>query len=142
VKTTSMLLTAVIAAAAAPATADPTALGDTKWQPLVPQLGAKGPQLSVVFGDLKAGPVGVLLKFPAGFTPGPHTHSSDYWGITIAGEMSDFDVGKLAAATHVGPGGHWMESANHPHDNQCSAKSECVAFAYFPHGLDVKPFKP
>jgi len=122
--------------------AKPTPIGDVKWTPLVPQLGAKSPQMSVVFGDVKNGPVGLLLKFPPGFTPGPHTHSSDYYGVSIAGVVQDADVGKLEASPKLGPGGHWMEAANHPHDNQCSPAGECIEFVYFPRGFDMKPFKP
>lgn len=117
------------------------ALADAKWQALVPQLGDKGPQLTVVFGDIKKGPVGLVLKFPAGFTPGPHTHSSDYWGVVISGEMVDTDPGKLDTATRLTAGGRWSEPANRPHDNLCTPKSDCMAFVYFPHGLDVKPIK-
>ena len=137
-----MWIPLVIATAAYAEPAKPTPIGEVKWTPLVPQLGAKSPQMSVVFGDVKNGPVGLLLKFPPGFTPGPHTHSSDYYGVSIAGEVQDADVGKLASSPRLGPGGHWMEAANHPHDNQCSPAGECIEFVYFPKGFDVKPFKP
>jgi len=120
----------------------PISLADAKWQPLVPKLGARGPQLSVVFGDLKRGPVGLLLKIPAGFTPGPHTHSSDYWGVVISGEMEDTAPGKLAAGPVIGPGGRWMEPAMNPHDNLCSKRGPCISFVYFPKGFDVQPVAP
>lgn len=128
--------------AADPVKPGPVAAADMKWQALVPQLGAKGPQISVVFGDLKKGPVGLLLKLPAGFTPGPHTHSSEYTGVVIYGELTDFDPGQGAAAEKLAPGGRWIEPANHPHDNLCSAKGECLEYVYFAKGFDMKPFAP
>lgn len=119
----------------------PIPSADVKWAPLVPQLGAKGPQFSVVFGDPRTGPAGMLLKLPAGFTSGPHTHSSEYQGVVISGEFVDTDPGNVAKAEKLGPGAQWSEAANRPHDNTCSPKSECLLFVYFPKAVDTKPWK-
>jgi hypothetical protein len=116
-----------------------TQADDVKWTPLVPDLGAKGPQLSVVFGDTKKGPVGLLLKIPAGFKSGPHTHSSDYWGVVLNGTMHDYAPGTLEAAKHMEKGSWWTEPSELPHENFCSEAGDCEIFAYFPNGFDSKP---
>ena len=132
---------AAIAVPTSTAIAEPTAADAAAWVPLVPDLGDKGPQLQVVFGDLKKkkSPIGLLLKIPAGFTPGPHTHSSSYSGVVIYGELLDAEPGELASAEKLTAGRRWTERANHPHDNQCTAKGECLEFVYFPKGFDFKP---
>ena len=112
---------------------------DLEWTPLVPELGARGPQLSVVFGDLKKGPVGLLLKQPAGARPGPHTHTSDYWAVVVTGQLQDFEPGMGASATKLPKGSWWMQPGKAAHDNHCVEGSECVIFAYFPKGFDFAP---
>ena len=112
---------------------------DLKWTPLVPELGDKGPQLSVVFGDLKKGPVGLLLKQPAGARPGPHTHTSDYWAVVVTGQLQDFEPGMAAGAKKLASGSWWMQPGKAAHDNHCVEGSECVIFAYFPRGFDFAP---
>ena len=112
---------------------------DLKWTPLVPELGDKGPQLSVVFGDLKKGPVGLLLKQPAGARPGPHTHTSDYWAVVVTGQLQDFEPGMGASAKKLPTGSWWMQPGKAAHDNHCFEGSECILFAYFPKGFDFAP---
>jgi hypothetical protein len=148
---TTLALAAAISVPAATAHADgktkkpsgPIAADSLTWTPLIAELGDKGPQFQVVFGDLtkKKSPVGILLKVPAGFTPGPHTHSSDYTGIMIYGELLDTEPGKLASGEKLTAGRRWSEAANHPHDNQCTTAGECLEFVYFPKGFDFKPVK-
>ena len=60
---------------------------DLKWSPLDPKdTAGKGPQFSVVFGDMKKkAPIGFILKVPAGFKAGPHTHTSDDYATIIQG---------------------------------------------------------
>jgi hypothetical protein len=149
-KTIANILTAAcLAAVAVPATAahadnkpsGPLPAADAKWLPLVPELGDKGPQIQVVFGNLKKkkAPIGLLLKIPAGFSPGPHTHSSDYTGVVIYGELLDAAPGELGTAEKLTAGRRWSEPANHPHDNKCTDKGECLELVYFPKGFDFKP---
>jgi hypothetical protein len=144
---TGMLL-AIVTAFAAGAAAENTTktagpLPETAFTPLVPQLGAKGPQYQVVFGDLskKKAPIGLLLKIPAGFTPGPHIHSSDYTGVAIAGELLDTPVGGLDKGERITAGRRWFEPAKNPHDNLCASKVDCLEFVYFPNGFDTLPVK-
>jgi hypothetical protein len=115
-----------------------TPAGDIKWSPLDPKAGDKGPQMTVVFGDPKKGPVGVLVKFPPGAKPGPHTHSSDYWAVVVSGNEHDFSPGAEEGKA-IGPGGFWFQPAKMAHDNHCEDGAECVVFIYMPHAFDMKP---
>jgi hypothetical protein len=130
-------------AAAGPKDATTAQLKDTKWTPLDPKLGDKGPQMSVQFGDpKKKGPIGLLLKVPADGKPGPHTHTSDDYATVIQGTMHNF----AAPGTDEGPGltvgGQWFQPGGKAHDNHCEASSKdgCIIFVYMPNGFDMKPW--
>ena len=120
-----------------------TPLKDAKWTPLDAKAGDKGPQVSIVFGDMKKKePIGFLLKLPAGFKPGPHTHTSDDYVTVIQGTAHNFK----APGTDTGPGltagGTWFQPGGQPHDNECEASSKdgCIVFVYMPKGFDFVPW--
>ena len=93
------------------------------------------------FGDpKKKGPIGFLLKVPAGFKPGPHTHSSDDYAVIVQGAMHNFAQPGTDEGPAVGPGGTWFQPANKPHDNHCDGPGDCIAFIYMPNGFDLKPW--
>jgi hypothetical protein len=121
-----------------------TPAADQKWTPLDAKAGDKGPEMSVVFGDPKTkGPIGFLLKVPAGFKPGPHTHTSDDYAVIISGSMHDFAAGsdKVDVGKALGPGSTWFQPGKQVHDNLCDTGSECEFFVYMPNGFDMIPYK-
>jgi hypothetical protein len=129
---------------APPAIADHSSTTTSKqlnWIPLDAKAGAKGPQISVVFGDLKTkAPIGFVLKTPPGFRPGPHTHTSDDYAVVISGRMHNFqgkDEGPALAA-----GERWHQTGDETHDNYCEPGAECLVFVYMPNGFDFKPPTP
>jgi quercetin dioxygenase-like cupin family protein len=117
-----------------------TPAADVKWAPLDPKdTEGKGPQMSVLFGDpkKKGSPLGVLMHFPAGFTPGPHTHSSDDYAVVIKGTQHNFAGDDKGPG--VGPGSTWYQPGKQVHNNECEAGSDCVLFVYTPNGFDFQP---
>src|SRR5688572_25995509 len=72
-----------------------TGADEVQWGPFDPNdKEGKGPKVAVVFGDMKKkAPLGLLLQVPADGKPGPHSHSSDYWGVTIKGVEHNFPPG-------------------------------------------------
>jgi len=115
---------------------------DVKFMPLDPNdKEGKGPQISVVFGDIKKkAPMGFFLKLPAGFKPGPHMHTSDDYAVIVKGVVHNFPPG-TDTGKGIGVGGTWHQPGNQPHDNWCEEGSECVLFVYVPKGFDFKPAK-
>jgi anti-sigma factor ChrR (cupin superfamily) len=120
-----------------------TPSADVKYMPLDPNdKEGKGPQISVVFGDMKkkGTPLGFFLKVPPGFKPGPHTHTSDDYAVVVQGAMHNFaaggDEGKAADV-----GGTWFQPGKVPHDNHCASTTPCVIFVYVPKGFDFLPVK-
>jgi hypothetical protein len=124
-----------------PVMADHSSTSITKqlsWIPLDAKAGAKGPQISVVFGDIKTkGPIGFVLKTPPGFRPGPHTHTSDDYAVVIAGRMHNFQGKDEGAA--LAQGERWHQIGDETHDNYCEPGAECLVFVYMPNGFDFKP---
>ena len=115
-----------------------TAADNVRFTPLDPKAGDKGPQFSVVFGEMnKKTPVGLLLKLPAGFRPAPHIHTSDDYAVIIKGTVYNFAPGG-SEGTAVTAGGNWFQPGKGVHDNHCTADSECLLFVYLPKGFDFK----
>jgi hypothetical protein len=115
-----------------------TAAADVVYKPLDPNIGDKGPQLAVLFGNpQEKAPIGFLLKLPAGFKPGPHTHTSDDWAVIVRGTMHNFAPGDEGVG--LGPGGTWFQPGNQVHDNHCEDGAECLLFVYMPNGFDFVP---
>jgi quercetin dioxygenase-like cupin family protein len=110
-----------LAAAANPAVsaagAAAVAIESAKWGPVFPDQ-PNGPAMSVLWGDVKKGPVGFLLKFQAGAVVPNHVHSSDYRAVVISGEFSH-----AAERTRRWrcPGFVLVAAARLPHVNTCSA---------------------
>ena len=115
---------------------------EVKYQPLDPgDKQGKGPQISMVFGDMKVkAPVGFLFKVPPGFRQGPHIHTQDYYSVVLQGVVHDFAPGADEGAA-IGPGGHWFQAGKAPHDNHCASTESCVIFIYSPEGYDYIPIK-
>lgn len=143
------LALALVAAASTAAFAAPkkeivtTASKDQKWVPLDPKAGDKGPQVAVVFGDMKKkGPIGFILKVPPGFKAGAHTHSSDDYAVIIQGTVHNFKAPGTDTGPGLTPGGSWFQPGNEAHDNECEASSKdgCQIFVYMANGFDFKPW--
>ena len=142
----TMLAATLVAAAATTAFAGPKDIStyqmkDLKWTPISPA-GDKGPQVSFVMGDDKTkGWVAFYLKLPAGFKPGPHTHTSDYCAVVIQGTMHDWKTPGTDEGAAFGPGSGWCQPGGQPHDNECEASSKdgCISFITLPKGFDFKP---
>lgn len=98
----------------------------------------KGPQISVVFGDLmKKGPIGYLLKVPAGSISPAHMHTSDDYAVVIKGALNNYAPDAKGEA--LAPGGTWFQPANVAHVNHCEGSAPCEVFVYMPNGFDYVP---
>src|ERR1700733_5831943 len=135
---TALASSLVVAAVARADHSSTTTASATTWIPLDAKAGAKGPQVSVVFGALdKKGPIGFLFKTPPGFKPGPHTHTSDDYAVVISGRMHNFQGKDTVPALATGEA--WQQLGGEFHDIYCEPEAECVVFVYMPGGFDFKP---
>ena len=101
----------------------------------------RGPQISVVFGDMKK-------KAHSAFYSRFHRASGlvrtrirrTTTASSAKAPVHDFGAGS-AEGSPLGPGGHWFQPGNVPQDNHCASTTPCVMFIYTPHGFDFIPVK-
>ncbi|RYZ41642.1 MAG: DUF4437 domain-containing protein [Myxococcaceae bacterium] len=118
------------------ATFQQTAYDKLAWTELMPG----GPAVHVLWGDMKKGPYGLLMKFPAGFDSGLHTHSADYHGVLVKGRMTNTSEGVTPAGA-VESGSTWDQPGKVVHRNQCAPESECVMLIAQDKPFDFAPAK-
>jgi hypothetical protein len=113
---------------------------DQKWKPLAPARWAKGPEISPVLGDMKSkGPQAFLMKVPADFRPGLHTHAADYYGFVLKGNFHNYAGADEGPA--LIPGSWWMQPGGkeYPHDNHCEPGADCLLLIYNTDGFSFEP---
>jgi hypothetical protein len=82
-------------------------------------------QVSVLWGDRdKAGDYGMLLKMPAGFEAGRHSHSRDYHGVTVQGIWIHTSDG--AKPRDLPPGSSVFQPGKQVHNDICKGPAECI----------------
>lgn len=116
------------------------AAGDAKFAPFDPKQ-PHSPQLAVLSGDPRTGPVAFLLKTEKG--PAPiHWHSSDYYSVTLVGQSKHWMAGKDADAKALAPNSFWFQpggSAATAHGDECLSDGGCTMFIFMPGKLDFTP---
>jgi uncharacterized protein DUF4437 len=144
----SLIITTLIAGAAAVAfAADPagaskaasaTEAKDLRFMLMNPA-NPKGSSMAVVFGDPRGpGPVQVIIKMPAGFNDGVHSHSKEYHAVVLSGTASHGDT--VAGVKPHAPGSTWYEPGKHDHVDICTSKEECMIVVTLPAGpFDYTP---
>jgi beta-alanine degradation protein BauB len=78
------------------------------------------------YGDLTKSKHGSFFKFTPGFVSPVHTHTYDYYGIVVKGEMQNYEVG--VTPIKMGPGSYWYQRGKKAHMTTCLSKTPCVAF--------------
>ncbi len=101
---------------------------DIKWEPY-----AAGVPLQVakLWGDrAKGGDYAMLLKFPAGFEAGMHSHTLDYYGISVQGTWVHTVEGDTNPAKELPVGSYVFQPGKQPHNDVCKGKTECIIFVH------------
>ena len=112
---------------------------DLKWEALVPGSPVK---MSVLWGDYKKGPFGMLLKQPGGgFEAGMHAHASDYHGVLVQGIWIHTVEGDSSAPKELTPGSYVMQPAQQFHNDKCKGPEDCIVYLHQLGKADFIPFK-
>ena len=78
------------------------------------------------YGDSSRGAHGTFLKMPGGFASPVHTHTSDEWGVIIAGVFAN---GKPGSQDILLPAGsYFFQKAGETHISKCVSENECIIF--------------
>ncbi len=126
-------VTAVSTSASADSHEVAMASAQLAWAPL-----GEGPvQMAVLWGDPTGDDWAALLKLPAGFTPGPHSHTGAYHGINTQGTwvhiFGDSDVRSLPQGSYV------MQPAGGLHNDACAGPDDCIIFLHQHAPMDFIP---
>jgi hypothetical protein len=111
---------------------------DLKYAPATP-LGEKGPMSAILWGDPVKGPVGMILRVPAGFDSGVHTHTADYRGVILQGAVTATETDDKKAPG-LPTGTYYLQPGKAPHNNICTSAVDCLIYIEFTNGgIDFKP---
>ena len=105
---------------------------DLQWQPIVPELGADSPQVSVLRVDPKTQATQLLIRIPKQMHVPMHWHSANETHTVIKGTMVFEHEGKRH---ELGPGGFNYLPARMHHQAWCS--DDALVFITVDSGWDV-----
>jgi len=125
------------AAAGSPAGASPldaisARYGDLQWQAIAPELGADGPQVSILRVDARTHATQLLIRMPKQMHVPMHWHSANETHTVIKGTMVFEHEGKRH---ELGPGGFNYLPARMHHQAWCS--DDALVFITVDSGWDV-----
>jgi hypothetical protein len=113
--------------------------GEIHWEEYAPGVPL---QVAMLWGDRKkGGDYGMLLKFPAGFEAGMHSHTLDYTGVSIKGTWVHTVEGDTAPKD-LPPGSFVSQTGKQNHNDQCKGKEDCIVFIHQVGKGDFIPAKP
>lgn len=88
-------------------------------------------QLGALWGDRAIGEAGTLLRTPAGFQSGLHSHTADYWAIVVQGVWEHW-VPSTGEGTGIRleSGAHWTQVKTQLHEDACVSDTPCTIFLF------------
>jgi quercetin dioxygenase-like cupin family protein len=119
-------------AGASPMAAISARYGDLQWQPIVPELGADGPQVAILRVDAKTQATQLLIHMPKQMHVPMHWHSANETHTMIKGTMVFEHEGKRH---ELGPGGfNYLPARMH---HQAWSSDDALVFITVDSGWDV-----
>ena len=88
-------------------------------------------ELAPLWGTRTQGEAGTLLRTPAGFEAGSHSHTADYWAVVVQGTWKHWvpETGE-GEGLEFTPGAHWTQVHTQLHRDACVSKTPCVIFLF------------
>lgn len=105
------------------------ALADVEWMDALP-----GVQLAQAWGDDATGARWLIRMEPGAALP-MHTHSHDYWGLSIQGNWVHIEADGTEVPT--GPGDYAMVRGGEVHADRCDSDVPCIGLLDFAGPRDV-----
>lgn len=88
-----------------------------------------------VYSDPATGQHITFSKFSPGFKSKLHSHSHDYYGVVIKGELENYETG--VKPIKLGPGAYFYQRARKAHITECVSKEGCLIFVAQSTQMDV-----
>ena len=114
-------------------------VADLKWEDMHPGSPQK---FSVLWGDHKTGPFGMLLKHPSGGADEVmHTHASDYHAVLVQGTWIHTVEGDNSPPKELKPGSYVFQPAGQFHNEKFLGPEECIIYIHQLGKADFIPFE-
>ncbi|HLG83224.1 MAG TPA: DUF4437 domain-containing protein [Bradyrhizobium sp.] len=94
---------------------------------------------AAAYGDNARGAHGTFLKMPGKFVSPLHTHSSDEWGVIVAGVFANGKPGNPDVLLPAGS--YFFQKAGEAHISKCVSENECIIFLSQSGKYDFLPSK-
>jgi hypothetical protein len=107
-----------------------------KWVPYAP---GNPLQVAQLWGDRTKGDYGMLLKMPAGFEAGRHSHTGDYHGLAVQGTWVHTNDG--SKPVELAPGSYVLQPGKQVHNDNCKGTSDCIILVHQHAAGDFIPAK-
>jgi mannose-6-phosphate isomerase-like protein (cupin superfamily) len=112
-------------------------LSKVHWGPLTGEGVAPGPQVAVLRGTLKSGPVDLIVRLPANYTFPVHSHTSDETYIWISGKFTY--VAEDGTAVELPDRTFISLPASTPHGLACGSEP-CLLYVRYSQTFDMKTY--
>jgi hypothetical protein len=100
--------------------------GELKWEPYAP---GSPLQVAPLWGDRSApGDHGMLLKLPAGFEAGLHSHTLTYHAVALQGKWVHTD--EMKNTKELGPMSYVQQLGKANHNDVCKGPEDCIIFIH------------
>ncbi|MGX9356653.1 cupin domain-containing protein [Roseobacteraceae bacterium S113] len=107
-------------------------LDDVAWQ----QSGIPGVELGLAWGDPAGDDAIRLLRIAPGVSVPSHTHTNDYWGMTITGTWVHVHEDGSETSTTVGD--YAFVEGGVPHSDRCDGTEPCIGLLDFDGAQDIR----
>ena len=107
---------------------------ELKWEPMAP---GSPLQVAPLWGDRAVGEHGMLLKLPAGFEAGLHSHTLDYNAVCLQGNWVHSDEGK--PGKQLGLMSYVMQPGKANHNDVCKGPEDCIILVHQTGAADFIP---
>ena len=108
---------------------------DVAWAPVMPDVEGV-PDIAFLQGDPAVGPFVSMMRFPAGYSSGMHSHDADYTGGVVRGACQHGDG---ASMTGLADGSVWRESQRHARNDVCVDTAPCLTFQVVYGAMSFNP---
>lgn len=95
-------------------------------------------KIAVLWGNPQEGESAVMLKFPANFPGGMHSHTHAYHAVVISGASKHWVNGEIEADARLQlPGDYWYQKSGQVHQDSFPTDEETILFLQFEGPLDT-----
>jgi hypothetical protein len=95
-------------------------------------------EMSVLWGDPAVGPVGLLVRFPAGFDFPLHAHTFGYRAVVMEGSVLHWIEGEdKNSVAPLGQGGYWRQPGGQFHGDADAGDAPYILMVYLDGPFDV-----